>query len=80
MTREKKLDGAYESIYTKLTHHFKAYMGAEKNFYLEAIERNLAYLSKVISLNEADRLAMLKRGGIVEQTMSLLAYEGDLSA
>jgi hypothetical protein len=72
MTREKKLDGAYDAIYTKFSHHFKAY--------LEAIDRNLAYLSKVISLNEADRLAMLKRGGIVDQTMSLPAYKGDASA
>ena len=70
VTRENKLEGAFQAIYKKFTHHFKIYMGTENNYYLEAIEQNLSYLSKVISQNEAERLAMLKRGGIVEQSQA----------
>ena len=71
VTREKKLDGAFEGVYKKLTFHFKAYVGVENNYYVESIEKNLAYLSKVIALDEAEYLAMLKRGGIVEQSKLL---------
>jgi hypothetical protein len=41
------------------------------NYYLEAIEKNMAYLSKVIALNDAEYLTMLKRGGIVKKCQAL---------
>ncbi len=72
VTREKKLDGAFDGVYKKLTFHFKNYIGMESNYYLEAIEKNLDYLTKVISLNEAEYLTMLKRGGIVEISSTLV--------
>jgi hypothetical protein len=72
-TRAKKLDGAFDRIYNKLGAHFKAYLGVERNFYLEAIEKNIAYLSKVIALDETEYLSMLKRGGIIEKSNSLLS-------
>ena len=71
ITREKKLDESFEGIYTKLALHFKDYFGIENNYYLESIEKNIAYLSKVISLNEEEYLSMLRRGGIVEKTQTL---------
>lgn len=61
LTREKRLDGAYEGIYKKLVYHFRDYLGVESNYYLESIEKNIAYLEKVISLDEAEYLSMLKR-------------------
>lgn len=72
LTREKKLEGTFESIYKNLTFHFRDYMGLERNPYLESIEKNIAYLSKVISLDEKEYLTMLKRGGIVEKSQNLV--------
>jgi len=69
----QKLDGELGGIYTRLTFHFKDWFGVENNYYLESIEKNIAYLSKVTSLNEAKYLSMLKRGGIVERTEALVA-------
>ena len=49
-------------------------MGVENNYYLESIEKNLAYLSKVIEHNEK-YLSMLKRGGIAEKSQTLAARD-----
>jgi len=69
VTREK-LDGALGGMYRNLSLHFKDVMGVEKNYYLESIEKNLAYLSKVVAHEEA-YLSMLKRGGIAEKSINL---------
>ena len=73
VTREK-LDGPFGMLYINLAHHFKDMLGVEKDFYLESIEKNIAYLSKVIALNEEEYLSMLKRGGIVEKSLALAAH------
>ena len=73
ITREK-LDGAFGGMYVNLTHHFKEVMGVENNYYLESIEKNIAYLEKVVALNEAEYLSMLKRGGIVEKSQAIAGY------
>lgn len=72
VTRQK-LDGELGGIYARLTFHFKDWFGTENNYYLESIEKNMAYLDKVTSLNEVKYLSMLKRGGIVEKTEALIA-------
>lgn len=71
VTRQK-LDGELGGIYTKLVFHFKEWLGVENNYYLESIEKNIAYLSKITSLNEVKHLSMLKRGGVVEKTEALV--------
>lgn len=73
ITREK-LDGAFGGMYVNLAHHFKEVMGVENNYYLESIEKNIAYLEKVVALNEAEYLSMLKRGGIVEKSQAIAGY------
>lgn len=70
ITREK-LDGAFGGMYAKLSFHFKDVMGVENNYYLESIEKNIAYLSKVVALNEVEYLSMLKRGGIAEKSQTI---------
>lgn len=70
VTREK-LDGAFGGLYIHLALHFKDTMGVENNYYLESIEKNIAYLLKVIALDEVEHLSMLKRGGIVERTKTI---------
>lgn len=72
----QKLDGDLGGIYTALTFHFRDWFGMESNYYLESIEKNIAYLAKVTSLNEVRFLSMLKRGGIVEKTEALVAPGG----
>jgi hypothetical protein len=68
----EKLDGPFGGMYAKLSFHFKDVMGVENNYYLEAIEKNIAYLSKVIALNEVEYLTMLKRGGIAEKSQAIV--------
>ncbi len=72
-TVQKKLDLDLGGLYTKLTLHFKANLGIERNFYLESIDRNITYLAKITARDEAEHFAMLKRGGIVEKTNALLS-------
>jgi hypothetical protein len=71
VTREK-LDGALGGMYHELSLHFKAAMGVENNYYLESIEKNIAYLAKVIE-QDKKYLSMLKRGGIAEKSQTLAA-------
>lgn len=69
----KRLDGGLGCIYPKLTLHFKDWFGVENNYYLESIERNIDYLSKITALDEEKYLSMLKRGGIVEEAKPLIS-------
>jgi len=73
LTREK-LDGALGGMYNKLSFFFRDMMGVDNNYYLESIEKNIAYLSKVIAQNEVEYLSMLKRGGIAEKSQTLVAH------
>jgi len=69
----RKLNGELGGIYNLLTLHFRDRLGMENNYYLESIEKNIAYLDKVTALNEARYLSMLKRGGIVKKAEALAA-------
>lgn len=60
------LDSEFDSIYRHLSHHFKESLGVNRNFYMESVERNIEYLDRVMRLNEAEWLSMLKRHGIVQ--------------
>ena len=73
LTREK-LDGALGGMYARLSFYFREVMGVDNNYYLESIEKNIAYLSKVIAQDEAEYLSMLKRGGIAEKSQVLVAH------
>lgn len=69
------LDSELGGIHTRLTFHFKDWFGVECNYYQESMDKNIAYLSKVVSLGETGYLSMLKRGGIVEKTENLIPPE-----
>ena len=71
-TTRKKLDVDLDGLYVQLKYHFKDTLGVERNYYLESIEKNIAYLAKVIMRDEADYLSMLKRDGIVEKAKGLV--------
>ncbi len=74
ITREK-LDSAYQGLYARLACHFRDVFGTENNYYLESIEKNIAYLAKVTAREEVEHLNMLKRGGIAEKSR-ILAVPG----
>ncbi len=68
---QKKLDEDLAGIYNKLTFHFARQFNVRRNFYLESIEKNIAYLSKITSLSEEQHFPMLKRSGIVNKLHTL---------
>jgi HD domain len=70
-TTREKLDGALGGIYKKFEFHFKDTLGIHKNFYLDAIEKNMAYLSKVVEHSEEELFGMLKRNGVVDKLRKL---------
>lgn len=70
LTREK-LDSVYQGIYAMLSFHFQDVYGVDNNYYMESIEKNIAYLDKVIECDEAAYLTMLKRGGIAEKSRKI---------
>lgn len=67
MTREK-LDGALGGIYRNFEHHFLAVTGVKRNYYLEAIEKNMTYLSKIVARDESELSSMLKRSCAAEKS------------
>lgn len=68
-----KLDTGLGGVYRYLALHFKDWYGTESNYYLESIEKNIAYLSRITALEKVRQLSMLKRGGIVEKSETLMA-------
>lgn len=70
-TTREKLDGALGGVYKKFEFHFEDTMGVHNNYYLESIEKNMSYLSKVVARNEAELFSMLKRNGVVEKSRTL---------
>ena len=70
-----KLDEDFGGVYARLSNHFKSTLGVERNYYMEAIDKNLEYLSKVIECGEDQYQAMLRRHGITEKANRLLASQ-----
>jgi hypothetical protein len=71
VTIREKLDGPLGKLYTALSYYFRETLGVENNYYLESIEKNMAYLDRVIAQDEAGYLAMLRRAGIAERSQSV---------
>lgn len=74
-TIREKLDGVLGGIYKKLEYHFRETMGVSNNYYLESIEKNMAYLAKVIAHDEAELYTLLKRHGVAEMSRQLAQPE-----
>jgi hypothetical protein len=70
VTREK-LDGVLDGTYRKLEYHFEDVYGERRNYYIESIEKNMAYLEQVVAQSEHDYFKMLKRNGIAECARAL---------
>lgn len=73
---QRRLDQEFQGVYHLLTQHFKAFCNVKRNFYMESVAKNLAYLDQIIRQDEADYLSMLKRGGIAEQAQQMAKLRG----
>ena len=72
---KEKLDGVYQGLYARLSDHFQSTMGVANNYYLESIEKNIAYLDEVTRHEEAEHLEMLKRAGIADRAKTLPDFQ-----
>lgn len=70
ITRDK-LDSVLGAVYRHLEVHFEVTLGERRNHYIEAIERNIAYLERVVVHSESDLLKSLKRYGIARSLAAL---------
>ncbi|HEU0186610.1 MAG TPA: HD domain-containing protein [Gallionellaceae bacterium] len=66
-----KLDNELGGMVHKLPHYFQARLGVGRNFYLEAMEGNIAYLGRVVAEGE-NGFALLKRGGVLQKVKQLM--------
>ncbi len=62
---KKRLSESYQNIHIYSQHHFKHRHGIDANLYLEAIERQIAYLEKIIEDDTTNFRHKLKRGAWV---------------
>jgi hypothetical protein len=72
---KEKLDGVFQGLYVRLSDHFMETLGVANNYYLESIEKNIAYLDEVTRHEEAEHLEMLKRAGIVDKAKMLPEFQ-----
>lgn len=68
-TTRQRLDGPLGGTVDLLALHFDHALGQRRNFYLESIDRNIAYLESIVAMDRPARLAKLKRGGIIERAL-----------
>lgn len=66
-----KLDSEFGGLHGLLEAHFGDWFGVRRNYYLEAMAKNIGYLAQIVQLDESEYLAMLKRGGIVGKLKDL---------
>ena len=71
-----RLQGELGGLAPHLTKHFDQSRGVRRNYYVESVARNLAYLDLLLQEARPRRLEMLKRGGIVERAQATLATAG----
>lgn len=60
-TTRKIMDTDLGRIYQRLRHHFRKQMGIDRDYYLESIEKNLAYLQRIIRNGKTGYRSVLRR-------------------
>lgn len=63
---KRRLEQDYDSVYLAMRTHFKERWELDQDPYLEAIERNLSYLSNVLATDKETYRDMFRRGGILD--------------
>lgn len=64
-----RLDQHLGGLDVNLRRHFVVASGDDRNFYVDAIEQNIAYLAQLVRMPRASRLQQLRRGDIVASTL-----------
>lgn len=62
---KKRMADAYRNVFIYARHHFKKRYGIDKNLYIEAIDRHMDYLRKIIEDETTNFRHKLKRGAWV---------------
>lgn len=76
----RRLDGELGGMVEKFPQHFKVWLGVERNYYVESIEKNMAYLTDVIAQGENGFTAKLRRGQIVSRVYNSLARIAEMQS
>jgi hypothetical protein len=74
-TTRDRLEGELDDMTLVLAKHYESFEGVATNYYQESIDKNLAYLERVLHEEKARRLDLLKRGGIVDRALKRLQDE-----
>ncbi len=61
-TITKRLSVSFRSVYDYARYHFKERLGIDKNLFMEAINRNIAYIEKIMEDSSTNFRYKLKRG------------------
>ncbi len=59
---KSRLEGDFHGVYEHLAAHFEETLNVRRNFYIEAVESNMAHLEKLEQLGEKNYESMLRRG------------------
>lgn len=74
MTRTR-LEGQLQNLSPYLAKHFERAEGVAVNRYQESIDKNLAYLERILREAHGHRIDMLKRAGLVQRALEHLNHE-----
>ncbi len=72
---KKRLNNSFKKIHEYAKEHFKKRFDIDRNLYIEAIEKNVAYVEKIINDSSTNFRHKLKRGKIIEKSDLVLAQE-----
>lgn len=65
-TIKKRLNNSFQKVYVYAEYHFTKRFNIFKNLYLEAIERNISYIEKIMKDSSTNFRHKLKRGKILD--------------
>jgi hypothetical protein len=60
---KKRLDQEFGGIYDHLASHFQETLDTPHNYYMEAVEKNMAHIEQLERVGESDYQSLLRRGG-----------------
>lgn len=63
----KRLTDDYDNLLVHMSAHFRERWGAERNLYLESMEKNIEYLRFLLAHHEQDYRNYLRRGNILKK-------------
>jgi hypothetical protein len=74
-TIKGKLNNSFKKVYAFAEIHFNERCNINKNLYIEAIEKNIAYIERIINDSTTNFRHKLKRGNIIKENVLSVANE-----